>query len=358
MYTSDTRTMSAVFLKLYPIHLPTTFCSTQFARIFAALSHIFHFIKRNRIQIGFGFDQPVFRPSYPAMRLAGMKSLFSYWGASMSSMMPDWKLFLKKLQVALTPAKPDSFIFESKACADTAIYGRGVNEKRVHVVNPGIEATTFINASQSRHYAHDVFNICKEKKIIVYSGHMEDRKGVDVLIKAIVRISRMDAIPKIHCLILGNKGNEHHKFQPLFENTPAGSMITFGGYREDIAAIFNSSYLAVLPSKGWDSWTISSVEMAASGLPILASDLQGLKEAVIEGKTGFHFPPGDFVALSNLILMLLIDQTTYTKISLQARNRVLNELTSDHQISNLVKIVSTATSSSNRRCFSCLQTGR
>ena len=69
--------------------------------------------------------------------------------------------------------------------------------------------------------------------------------------------------------------------------------------------IFQSAFCGVLPSSGWDSFTLSSVEMAATGLPIVASHLQGLAEAVQHEHTGLLFEPGSSLALANALERLL-----------------------------------------------------
>lgn len=61
----------------------------------------------------------------------------------------------------------------------------------------------------------------------------------------------------------------------------------------------------MIASTGRDSFMMSSLEIAACGLLLLVSGLQGLSETVDEGKTGFKFRPGDFKELCENINALL-----------------------------------------------------
>jgi glycosyltransferase involved in cell wall biosynthesis len=101
-----------------------------------------------------------------------------------------------------------------------------------------------------------------------------------------------------------------------------------------------SSDLGVIPSTGWDSFTMSSVEMAASGLPLIVSDFQGLKETVEHGTTGFRFPPGDSAELASRIRTLVENQGMRNRMAEKARKRAVQGFSRDRQIKELTEIVS------------------
>ena len=56
---------------------------------------------------------------------------------------------------------------------------------------------------------------------------------------------------------------------------------------DDLSRIFPCCYAGVIASTGWDSFTVSSLEMASSGLPLVVSNLQGLSESIEADVTGF-----------------------------------------------------------------------
>lgn len=303
-----------------------------------SLKFIGNYVRDNQIEIAFGFDQPLSRPGYRTMKQAGLKKLISYWGAPMSSINPRWKLFLKQMEVRMKRYKPDHYIFESKAMADTAVYGRGIHPKDVSIVYLGVDIEKY-NPDAGTYYAHDVFGIPRERRIVVYSGHMEERKGVHVIINAAINLIVEHGRNDVHFLLMGNKDGEEKRFEHMYHGTRTEQYVTFGGYRNDINRIFPSCFVGTIASTGWDSFTMSSLEMAASGLPLIVSDLQGLVETVEDKVTGSIFERGNHVDLARKIQALLDDQKLWESMSERSRERILSGFTADIQIKRLTSVL-------------------
>jgi len=301
----------------------------------SSLNIIYEYIKDNNIGIAFGFDQPVHRPAYSVMRRAGIKLFVSYWGAPMCSINHGVKLLLKKLEVGLRKNKPDHFIFESNAMADTAILGRGVKRHSVTVINLGVDTETFKPNHQDENYAYEVFDIPRKRRIIFYSGHMEERKGVHVIVKAAIELIHVRKRNDVHFLFLGNMNGQEKRFTYMLPDAETEKYITFGGYRDDINRIHRSCYTGVIASTGWDSFTMSSLEMAASGLPLVVSNLQGLVETIENGQTGRLIEPGDHVGLADMIELLVNDPALQAYMAIAARRRIIERFSREKQIESL-----------------------
>lgn len=270
---------------------------------------------------------------------AGVTKLISYWGAPMSAPCGGLKLLLKKLDVFLHRHKPTHFIFESQAMAMSATHGRGISARAVDIIYLGVDSEKYHPSCSSPDYAHDTLNIPKNRKLIFYSGHMEERKGVAVIIKAAMTLINEQNIQNIHFVLCGNKGNEADRFIELYQGTEAENHITFGGYRNDIPELMSSSTMGVIASTGWDSFTMSSVEMASCGLPIAVSRLHGLIETVEEGKTGYTFEVGNHMALASCILNITQNEQLRDRLSVAARSRALTNHNRKNQISQLANLI-------------------
>lgn len=305
------------------------------------IKSIKEYIMRNDIDVVFGFDQPVWQPSYRHLRSAGIRKIISYQGAPMSSLNSGLLLILKRLEVLLTPGSPDHYIFESFAMAETAYKGRGIPRSRTSVVYPGVDTDRFTPHASDSYYAHDAFNIPRGRKIIYYSGHMEERKGISVLIKAALDLADMDERDDFHFLILGNREGEEKRYLDMLVDSRAASHFTFGGYRNDIEKILPCCHVGAIASIGWDSFTISSLEIAACGLPLLVSDLQGLAETVDDGETGYLFEPGNHAALAEHIVTLLDNPEQMAMMGKNARNRILSGYTREMHIERLINVMKT-----------------
>lgn len=305
----------------------------------AQLDFIHDYIREHSIDTVFGFDQPVRQKAYRYMRSAGVRRIVSYQGAPMSDLNRGLRLWLKRLEVMLTPAAPDLYIFESRAMARTAYQGRGIPERQTSIVYLGVDENRYQPAVDVTSLAHNIFGIPKDRKIVYYSGHMEERKGVAVLMHAARDLYDMQGRRDFHFLLLGNRDGEEQRFLDMLEDTGAREHVTFGGYRKDVEQILPGCYIGAIASTGWDSFTMSSLEIAACGLPLLVSRLQGLVETVEEGKTGYTFTPGGHGELATRIGSMLGDPALRERMGASARQRILACFTKQQQIDRLVDVM-------------------
>ncbi len=294
-------------------------------------------IKENGISVIFGFDQPVHRAYYGPARRAGVKKIISYWGAPISSIHSGIKLYLKRLDVARRLNAPNLYLFESDAMSKSATHGRGIPKAKVKTIYLGVDTDKF-KPDAASNYAYEAFNIAREKKIIFYSGHMEPRKGVAVIMKAANILLDEKKRNDLHFLLLGNQPGEERPYVNLL-TTKAKENVTFGGYRNDIHMILPSCYAGCIASTGWDSFTMSSLEMASCGLPLLVSELQGLVETVEHGKTGYHFKTGEPDDLSDKLSTVLDKQSLKDAMSRAARLRITKHFSKETQVSAFSDII-------------------
>lgn len=303
------------------------------------LREIHNYIRHNNIAIAFGFDQPVSRSPYRIMRRAGVRLFISYWGAPISTINHGFRLLLKRVEVWLRRSKPDHFIFESRAMAEMAIRGRGISKHHVSVVHTGVDTQKFKPNLQDEEYAHEVFQIPRNRRIIFYSGHMEERKGVSVIIQSANELIKERKRTDVHFLLLGNRKGQEKNFAPMYSGTETEKYITFGGYRDDINRILRSSYAGVIASTGWDSFPMSSLEIASTGLPLVASDLHGIAEGMENGKTGYLIQHGDHIGLADRLQQLLNSQALQRRMGQAAREWAVQNFSREKQIESLTATV-------------------
>lgn len=304
----------------------------------SALKHISDYIRKHSIDIAFGFDQPVWRPAYRALRRAGIKCFLSYWGAPMSSLNSGLKLFAKKLEVKFSLYQPDFYIFQNQGMADTATKGRGILPRRTIICPSGVDTERYVPANGACFYAHDQLGIPRERRIVHYSGHMERRKGIHVIMAAAIELVEKRDRRDVHFVLVGNKDGVEQPYLEMLAASPARMHVTFGGYRPDVRELLQSAYLGVIATTGWDSFPVSGMEMVATGLPMLVSDLPGVNELVIPDVTGRHFQAGDAIALANAIEAYLDAPELRAEHSHAARARMVNGMTTNHLIDRLTNI--------------------
>jgi glycosyltransferase involved in cell wall biosynthesis len=216
-----------------------------------------------------------------------------------------------------------------------AINGRGIREDNTCVIPTGIDANRFKPNPNAKPYLEKEFSIPTNNKVAFYSGHMEERKGVKVIIEAAIELIDKRNQHDIYFLICGNRPGEEIPFQEMLANTKAKSKVVFGGYRNDLDQIMSGCDVGLLASTGWDSFPMSTLEMASCGLPLVVSSLQGLVETIEDQKTGYLFEPGNSVEMANKIQLIINNETLGKQFSKAGRERILNGYTVEHQKANL-----------------------
>jgi glycosyltransferase involved in cell wall biosynthesis len=295
------------------------------------------YIKENHIQYALCFDLQPRAVLCDFLRSSGVKKMVSYWGSTISSRNNPIKLLLKRLDVLVSKNKPNHFIFESEAMRQLAVYGRGILKKDTSVIPTGVDTEKFKPDPDGAEYVRKEFNLLKSAKIVFYSGHMEERKGVRVIIQAAIHVAQYNPEIPLYFLICGNLPGEEKPFIDMLRGTAAESRVIFAGYRHDLPQIMPGCSIGVVASTGWDSFPMSTLEMAASGLPIVVSRLQGLSETLEDNVTGYTFEPGNSKELAQKLVNLCTNDNTHRNFSNSAVRRIESSYTLKTQFDNLLK---------------------
>ena len=101
---------------------------------------------------------------------------------------------------------------------------------------------------------------------------------------------------------------------------------TFVGHldHEELCQLLHAADAAVLPSH-YEPFGIVALEAAATGIPLVTSNVGGLGEAVINGQTGMSFPPRDVAGLAAAVRVVLDDPDAAQRMAVAARERLTSD---------------------------------
>jgi len=135
----------------------------------------------------------------------------------------------------------------------------------------------------------------KEDKIrFGFVGFLGRHKGTHVLINA---FNQLKTPHEAHLKIFGGGGTDYvNQLDRLINND---SRIEFAGafHSSELPQVFSSMDVLIIPSIWYENYPFTIVESLASEVPVIASDLGGMRERVINDFNGFTFFPGDSAAL-------------------------------------------------------------
>jgi glycosyltransferase involved in cell wall biosynthesis len=147
---------------------------------------------------------------------------------------------------------------------------------------------------------------------IVMVARFVPQKNQSLLIQAVAGIQS----PVI--LTLVGDGPLHEQAVLAAAACPAHVKVEFLGERQDVAKILSESNLFVL-STNWEGFPISILEAMRAGLPIIATNVDGVSEAVIDGDNGLLVGPGDLHGLREAIRVLVADPALRERMGQRGR---------------------------------------
>jgi len=164
-------------------------------------------------------------------------------------------------------------------------------------------------------------------------------KGIPVLLEAIARV------PAVRAQIVGD-GDLRPQYEAQTRSLGIADRVAFLGAISDamLPAVYQSADVLVLPSTARsEAFGVVLLEAMASGIPVIASDLPGVRTVIAEGETGFLVPPDDVATLAERLADLVGNPERRHRMGATARRRVEEWYDWDRIIDQWLNVYSTVT---------------
>lgn len=159
--------------------------------------------------------------------------------------------------------------------------------------------------------------------LLVYVGGEWKRKGLDLAIRALRQIPD----EKVKLLVVGRDA-EQAQFQSLASECGVGGRVFFLGFRRDVAEAMAASDIFVFPS-WYEAFSLATIEAAACGLPIVATEINGTEDFIVPGETGF-FIRHDVEHIAGVLSKLIGSPADRARMGANARRVVEQQYTWEH----------------------------
>ncbi len=180
----------------------------------------------------------------------------------------------------------------------------GVMERNIFVIPPGIEQEKYRLGKKST------------RPLVLYVGRLKKYKGIEYLIMAMKEVIKEIADARL--LIVG-KGNYADELMKLTKKMELENVVEFCGYVSEgmKVSLMQKAHVLVIPSIK-EGWGIPVIEAAACGTPTIGTQTSGLRDTIIDGKTGFLVPYGKPKIITKKIVSVFKDDNLRDGLSKNA----------------------------------------
>ena len=197
---------------------------------------------------------------------------------------------------------------------------------QVEVIPCGTDTNNFRLTSKT--HARTKLKLGSHEKVILYVGRFDERKGIETLVKA-CSLLKEKGVQNLKLLIIGGSsedmpdGDERKRIENLVDQLGLKESTVFAGRigHDVLPLYYTAADVCVIPSH-YEPFGLVAIEAMACGVPVVASNVGGLKFTIIPEETGLLVEPKNIEAFANGIHRILCDELWVRKMRKQASANV------------------------------------
>ncbi len=192
-----------------------------------------------------------------------------------------------------------------------------ISSKKIIVIHNGIDISRFVYAAPQFKTPIKIGSI----------GRLVEQKDFKTLIEACSLLKTKD-----FSLQIAGQGNLKGELEAQIKNLKLEDSIKLIGQEENVADFLQSLDIFVLPSR-WEGLGIAILEAGAAGPAVIASNVDGIKEIILDKDNGLLFSAGDVHALAANIQNLIDNPSYAQELSLAMQRTVVDKFTIQTMVS-------------------------
>jgi glycosyltransferase involved in cell wall biosynthesis len=220
----------------------------------------------------------------------------------------------------ITSRRLAAHIAVSEYTARTVAAAAGLPAQRMMVVPNGVSEPADATAE-----------LGLRRPVVGALGRLDRQKGFDVLVDALAQL------PEVTAVIAGD-GPERDALLQRARDRSVADRIEILGWQQEIGPFLRSLDVFVLPSR-LEGLSLALLEAMAARAAIVATDVGGMREAVVSGETGLLVPADDADALAAGIRQLLEDEPLRERLGAGARDAWLARFTAQRMQESYVDLL-------------------
>ncbi len=197
---------------------------------------------------------------------------------------------------------------------------RGVKPEQITIIPNGIHPASMTDRAVARSHLLETYGLPPNSFILLSVGRLIERKNLAWFIECV-----LPRLPERAILLVLGDGPEFEKLSRISRASAHTNQIRFAGRvssaERDLA--YDGSDLFLMPNRSVpgdaEGFGIVNIEAASHGLPVVASRLEGITEAVIDGENGRTLPPEDTEAFVETIQHFMDHEVERQRLAERAR---------------------------------------
>jgi 1,4-alpha-glucan branching enzyme len=215
--------------------------------------------------------------------------------------------------------KADRIIALTQAGRHSLVLG-GIPREKIEHIPTGVATDLYKPSNPS---ILSKYGVESNEKVVLFVGRLVENKGVHILLRAFYGVQKnVDAVK----LVIVGGGELENNLRSVANRLGIERKTLFlGRFPQDkMPYIYSGAYVFALPTLYSEPFGIAATEALATGIPVIASNVGGLKEIVVHGEVGYLTTPGDYKMLENYLSRLLLDGNERNRVARNARKRALD----------------------------------
>ncbi len=213
---------------------------------------------------------------------------------------------------------PDCVTAVSRAAAEAHLGAGMVNSEQLEIVPNGVDVEAFRPDASIRAAVREELSVGKEF-LWLAAGRLEPVKDFPTLLQA------MTGVPEPARLLIAGAGPQEVALRALVDRLGLSRRVRFLGFCSDVTRWMQAADGFVLASRQ-EGLPMVLLEAAAAGLPAVATDIPGTREAVLDGQTGRLVAPDDPKALAAAMREVMkLSVTERAALGAHARRRAVEQ---------------------------------
>jgi len=220
---------------------------------------------------------------------------------------------------------------------EVLLYHPKLEVSKIVYIHNGVNIVRF---SPDGEKSKRLIELKRGRKCILYVGRVNEKKGVEDLIKAFRIVSTRNSDCVLAIAGAGDAGYVGRLVEDVKESGLDDRVFFLGPVpNSEIPMLYRSADVLAYASRGGEGIPRALLEGMACGLPAVATKVAGIPEAVIDGFNGFIVEPSDINALADRLSTLIADDSLCRKMGFNARRHIEKEFSLDVVVQRIARLL-------------------